>query len=607
MPLNEHQYELRAKRSDSPANPLINKTTAGSIFFKQTPNEHDVDVATNGAAVRLPKTAFQAGFELSPETAAMLADHSAFDRGKKALAKSKTMDACPYSSRLCRASVHVWPSPGAEEEGEEGQEQPEWPRLEERSYMQTGFHDMSAEIARLARLPGTVPRDIMTTLLSMYRDGWATAVSSRYLSLTEAQQARRADADSLVPWQTTTHVYNGYAGDYWIQQQLANPLLCEKRGKDVLREGALAMMRNAIYWLALCACEVRKANKGFDWESDSEFTVPDSAKEHWKDAIAAMKLFKKTATAFIDANERNLVVKAVFWWLHHNQRHSGPKHYLQFLDSDTEEDPKICEFLTCFNRAEMAHIKAKAAKAWQRARVFFLFKGSISGLGNNASSNHAIRVLVDWWRSFTSFQQLMRKEEEQAQSMDVPETQRDFQAEMITCEDGMTWDKLTQEQRDEANRLWKIGIENSRANTVRDNEARFRAEEEKRRLESEAEANRTSGERSVLAFPKPSALEAFANEQFERHNPEFKKREEAKKLRAESKTAAAAASSSSAAAAASSSKSRKRAITSVDSSGSEAESDENEDELAAIAKRQGKARARDFIQKAFDDDDEDSD
>ena len=529
MPLEAHRYDFLNLSSDPWRNPLVNKTNTNSVFKKLSPNEYDMQVTTNGTVERLPKTSFAPGFELSPETAALLAEKSSYQRGLDALAAAKGMGILPYKRCLRHVLVNVSSSEDGEEEAAMDD-----PQVETRSYQSICFHTMKVEIETLARIPGSVARDIIDANLYIYRQDWGTAVNTKYLKLTDAQQDRKATPGSFVPWESMTNIKEDRANGQWaIKAQLEVPELRDKRMKYVQREAAVSNLRYIFYCLSHCAAETREANKGFDWDPDNpanSFNVPDSAKEHWEDAVNTFVLYQRMATRFCDANESPLSIHAVIWELYHNKNHPEPKVYLRMLDRDTDEDPKLNEFLKEFNTCEMAHIKCNAANAWQKARVFFLFKGAIKGLSGDdeGGSIHATRQLIEWWRSFTAFQKYKREEEAGMDAMCVPEDQRDIQAEIITGEDDKTWEDLTEEQKAEVNRLWRVGVIECRKQTIRDNEARFRAEEQARQRESEAHTLKTTKERSLLAFPKPSAMEEFADSEFREHNPDFKKRQEAK-------------------------------------------------------------------------------
>ena len=178
------------------------------------------------------------------------------------------------------------------------------------------------------------------------------------------------------------------------------------------------------------------------------------------------------------------------------------------------------DFLRIFNAREMRHIRENARRAWAKLRVYVLFKASIKGFssGQDVKSVHAIFCLIEWWRSFTAHQKLVRQTQEVMHNAKVPEDERDFRAQQILENPEAEWKDLSAEQQAQADQEWAAGVANCMRNTAVDNEKR-RKEEAQKLVKDSIKS------RSLLAFPKPSDLEEVVKKDFCSFNPDFKKQE----------------------------------------------------------------------------------
>ena len=515
--LTSEQFEfLKYDCRDQVYNPLIRKDL--QIYTAQTVNEKELELVNNNLD-RLPFFEPEDEmFRLSNKTRLELKSMSSFDRGKQALKYAKSWQVELYKQQVRRGIVQA----------PELLEDPEDPvDVQSFYFSRFRFRELMCELDELCRIRGAGARDVWSQMLKANRIGWADAISRRYLSETEAQQSRRnPDADPF-DWKTNVRIDNPLSQKLEIRIQLAEPETRWMRAGEVQREAALAQIRWAIHCLSKAACTARQSNPYYDWVSDGPVMIPEETKQHWEDALDAMTLFKKMATRFCDANERQLHIHAVIWELYHNPYHCSPKTYLDMLSNHSTENDQLMTFLHSFNSAEKKFIHENAIRAWVKVQGFFLFKASFVGISatgyGSVGSCNALFNFLTWWREHAAFRKSEREVQAEMVGDEIPEEERDFQAELFKGDESAKWNDLTDEEKQHLNQAWARGVEQSRLQAIRDNEARRKREEEARN----GPGYQDQRSRSENAFLKPNAIDSFAVENYQSNNPDYVKQKEA--------------------------------------------------------------------------------
>lgn len=512
----DQEFFLKYQHLDQPDNPLVREDLP--IHTAQTLHEKELELV-NGDKARLPfPEPEHEMFRLSDETRLELKTMSSFDRGKQSVKYAKSWQVELYKKQIRRGMVQA----------PELLEDPEDPVDVESFYFERlRFRELMCELDELSRIRGTGARDVWSQMLKANRIGWADAISRRYLTETEAQQSRRnPDADPF-DWKTNVRIDNPFSNKLEIKIQLGEPETRWIRAREVQREAALSQVRWAIHCVTKAACKARQSNPYHDWVSDGPVIVPEETKQHWEDALDAMALFKKMATRFCDANERQLHINAVIWELYHNPYHQCPKTYLDMLSNHSTENDQLMTFLYSFNSAEKKFIHENAIRAWAKVQGFFLFKASFVGISatgyGSVGSCNALFNFLTWWREHAAFRKSEREVQAEMVGDEIPEEERDFQAELFKEDESAKWKDLTDEEKQHLNEAWARGVEQSRLQAIRDNEARRKREEEARN----GPGYQDERSRSENAFLKPNAIDSFAIENYQANNPDYVKQREA--------------------------------------------------------------------------------
>lgn len=441
------------------------------------------------------------GFPLSAEMRAEVASESSFHRMQRVM-RQANKDGVQLYNKAYQPILCYWTATEDDvkdseliELGEEVQEHC--------NILVHRFFTMQEHLRVLAHKGGSAAGDARDVLQKVYRDDWARMVHLKYGEQTESQRERRVVGGQVQSWSEQTVILNTTDKEPSIRMQLDVPELRWLRANQVQREAALAQVRWCVHNLFWCASEARKANTGAAWGHVGPIRISAECQQHWDDAIEVMHLYLRMLTRFVDANERQLVLKAVMWEVYWNDHHKPIGDYLGYVATTTEDDCKLVEFLHAFNQAEMRGIHDKIDHAWHKARVFFLGCGAIRGYDGDLKSNNAVETFTAWLRR----RAVRCKVRADVDLMGFPEEDRDMFAQDLYGVDSYT--DLTKEQKAKLAADWRKGQEDSAMLKVDAD-----PEERRRKAELELAAHNNAQRRAQMAFPSPDVLDSMVMNEY---------------------------------------------------------------------------------------------